>query len=80
MPVFIRYHHLLDIFIDNFHCAIHLGSVRRRIMMLDFELSAEFRNHSVVEITSIVDDNPFGDTIATNEAMSDESGYHILGD
>ena len=83
MPIFICYHHLfhnlLDIFIGRFHYAIHLGSVQRRIMMLDSELSAEFRNHSIVEVSSIIGDDSFRDTIEADEVMFDESGYHILG-
>ena len=84
MPVFICYHHhllhnLLDIFIGSFQCAIYLGSVRRRIMMLDFELSEKLRNHSIVEISSIVSDNPFGDAIMADEIMLNEPGYNVLG-
>ena len=48
--------------------------------MLDFELSAEFSNHSIIEIGFIVSDDPFGDTIAEDEVMFDEYGYHVLGD
>ena len=48
--------------------------------MIDFELSAKFGNHSIVEVSPIVGDDPFGDTIAADEVMFDESGYHVLGD
>ena len=84
MSVFICHHHLLhnllDIFIGSFHCAIHLGSIWRRIVMLDFELSAEFHNHSIVEISSIVSDDPFGDTVTADEVMLDKPGYNVLSD
>ena len=83
MPVFVGYHHLLhnllDIFIGSFHSAIHLGHVWRRIVMLDFELSAEFHNHSVVEISSIVSDDPFRDVVPAAEVMLDKLGYNVLG-
>ena len=63
MPVFVGYYHLLhnllNVFVRCFHCAIHLRSIRRRIVMLDFELSAKFRNHSIVEVSPIVNDDPF---------------------
>ena len=84
MPVFICHHHilhnLLDIFVGSFHCAINLGSVRRRVVMLDFELSTKFHNHSIVEVGSIVSDNPFGDTTMAAEVMLDKPGYNVLGD
>ena len=84
MLVFVGYHHLLhnllDIFICNFHCAIYLGSVRRRIVIFNFELRAEFSNHSIVEIGSVVNDDPFGDTVTVDEVMLDKSGYNILSD
>ena len=46
--------------------------------MLDFELSAQFGNHSIVEVSPIVGDDPFGDTVAAYEVVFDESGYHAL--
>ena len=48
--------------------------------MLDFELSAEFGNHSIVEVSPIIGYDPFGDTITEDDVVYDESGYHILGD
>ena len=47
-------------------------------MMLDFELSVKFRNHSIVEIGPIACDDPFRDTIAEDEVTFDESGYNAL--
>ena len=38
--------------------------------MLDLELHAEFRDHSVVEVSTIVLDNPFVDAISTDEVNS----------
>ena len=48
--------------------------------MLDSELSAEFRNHSIVEVSSIIGDNPFGDTVTQDEIVLDKPGYNVLGD
>ena len=48
--------------------------------MFDLELSTKLSNHSVVEVSPIVGDDPFWDTITTDEVVSDESGYHIIGD
>ena len=47
--------------------------------MLDLELSAKLPDHGIIEVSSIVGDDTFGDTITVDEVMSDESGYHILG-
>src|ERR1044072_5170710 len=47
--------------------------------MLDFELRAEFGNNFVVEIGTIVRDNPFGDAVPIDKIMLDESSYNILG-
>ena len=84
MLVFVGYYHLLynllNVFVGFFHCAIHFRSIRRRIVMLDFELSEKFCNHSIVEVSPIVGYDPFEDTIEADEVMFDESGYHILGD
>ena len=48
-------------------------------MMLDLEQHAEFSNHNIVEVGTIVSDNPFRDAVPTDEVMFDKSGYKILG-
>ena len=66
MPILIGYYHLLhnllDVFVGRFDRAIHFRSIWRRIMMLDLKLSTKLINHSIVEVSPIVSDNPFGDT------------------
>ena len=47
--------------------------------MLDLELRAEFGDHFVIEIGTIVCDNPFGDAVSADENMFDESSHNILG-
>ena len=47
-------------------------------MVLDLKLHAEFRDHSVVEISTIICDNPFEDVIPTYKIMFGEPNYHIL--
>ena len=47
--------------------------------MLDLELRAEFGDHLVVEISTIVCDNPFGEAVSADEIMFDESSHDILG-
>ena len=62
MPVFVCHGHLLydflNILISSLHRAIHLRPVRGRIMMLDLELFSEFGDHCIVEICTIVRDDP----------------------
>ena len=40
--------------------------------MLDLKLSAQLPDHGIVEVSPIVVDNPFGDTILTYQVMFDE--------
>ena len=47
--------------------------------MLDLKLRAKLSDDSIVEVSPIVGVDPFGDTITADEVVSDESGYHILG-
>ena len=49
-----------------------------RIMMLDLELLAQSGDHSVVQICTVIHDNPVGDTIPAYEILLDEAGNHIL--
>ena len=83
MSVFVCHRHLLynllNVLIGGFHCAIHLWSIHRRIVVLNLELRPEFPDHSVVKIGTIVCENPFGDAIPTNEVMLNEADHHILG-
>lgn len=47
--------------------------------MFNFGLRAKFSDHSVVQISTIVYDNPFGDAILTYKIMLDEPSYYVLG-
>ena len=48
--------------------------------MLNLKQSAKLSDRRIVEVSPIIGDDPFGDTIMADEVVSDESGYHILGD
>ena len=84
MPIFVCQCHLLqnllDILLGGFHYAIHLWLIRRGIIMLNLELYAEFRDHSIVEIGTIICDDSLWNTIPTYEVMFDKAGNHIFGD
>ena len=46
--------------------------------MLDLKLSAKLSNHIIIEVSPIIGDDPFGDTITTDEVVFNEYDYHIL--
>ena len=48
-------------------------------MVFDFKLRVDFSDHGIVEVGSVVNDNPFGDSVLTYEVMLDKLGYNILG-
>ena len=49
-------------------------------MMRYLELLVELGDHLVVEIGTIIRNDPLWYTISTDKIVSDESGYHVLGD
>src|ERR1044072_8552879 len=83
MHIFVSHCHLLynllNVLIGGFHCAIHLRLIWRRVMMLNLELRAEFDDHFIVEIGTVICDNPFGSAIPIDKIMLDESSHDILG-
>src|ERR1044072_9128312 len=83
MPILVSHCHLLynllNVLVGGFHCAIHLRPVRRRVVMLDLELRAEFGDHFVIEIGAIICDNPFRSAIPPDKIMLDELSHNILG-
>ena len=48
-------------------------------MMLYLEFLAEFGNHLIVEIHTIVSNNSLWDTISTNQIVSDKPRHDVLG-
>ena len=46
--------------------------------MLNLELLAQSGDYSIVQICTVVSDDPVGDTIPAYEVMLDEAGNHIL--
>ena len=72
-------HNLLDVLISCFNSPIHLRPVRRRVVMLYLELFIELGDHCIVEICTIVRNDPLWYTISTNQIVSDEPRHDILG-
>src|ERR1051325_4891801 len=83
MPILIGHNHLLydllEILVGGFHCAVHFWPIWRRVVMLNLELRAEFGDHFVIEIGTIICDDPFGDVVPTYKIMLDESSHNIFG-
>ena len=48
--------------------------------MLNLELLAQCGDHSVVEICTVVSDDPFRDTVPADDIFLDEAGNNVLGD
>ena len=67
---------LFHIFVGRLYRAIHLGSVRYRVMMLDLEPSAYLCYHIVVQIKTVVGYYSLWKSISTYNFFLDEPGYH----
>ena len=71
-------YNLLYIFVGHFYRAIHLGSIRYRIVMLYLELGAYFCHHVIVQIKPVVGYNSLWKSVSTYNFFLDETGYHWL--
>ena len=84
MPIFVRHCHLLNnflnILIGCFHGSVHLWSVRRGIVMLDFKLLAHFPHHLVIQVGVIVRDNLPQQTISADDFPLNEPDHNTPGD
>ena len=49
-------------------------------MMLDLELRVELNDHCIIEIGTVVCDDPFRDAILIDQVVFDEPGNNIFGD
>ena len=48
-------------------------------MVLYLELLAELSDHLVIKIGTIVRNDPFGDTVSTDQVMPNEPCHDVLG-
>ena len=46
--------------------------------MLNLELLAQGGDHSIVEVRTVISDDPFWDTVPVNKILFDEAGNNIL--
>ena len=83
MLILVRNNHLLDnlldILISSFNSPIHLGSVRRRIMMCNLELATQLFHHLVVQVRSIINNDLIWHTITAYELILDKLHNHLPG-
>ena len=49
-------------------------------MILDFEILAQIFYHLIVEVGSVISNDPVGNSIAANDLIFDEAGNHLSGD
>ena len=47
--------------------------------MLDLELLAQGGDHSIIQVSTIVCNDPLRDTVPIDEILLNEPGYNILG-
>src|SRR3954462_7445134 len=84
MPISVGHYHLLhnllNVLVGCFDSAIHLWTVRRRIMMLDLEGLTKLLHHLVIEIRSIISNNLLRNPIATDYVVFDKASNHLFGD
>ena len=71
MLIFVRHCHLLNNFLNIlvgcFHGSVHLWSVRRGIVILDFEIRTYFLHHFVIQISAIVSNDLPRESVPTNQ-------------
>ena len=69
-------HYLLGVLIGNLHCPIHLGPIRRGIVVLDLGILTHLFHHFIVQIGGIVCDNFTGQPVLTDYLFLDEPDHH----
>ena len=83
VPVFVCHrhllHNLLNVLISRFNSPIHLRPVRRRVVMLYLELFTEFGDHLIIEICTIVRNDPLWYTISADQIVPNKLCHNILG-
>jgi len=84
MPIFVRHYHLLNnflnILIGCFHGSVHLWSVGREIVMLDFKLLAHSPHHLVIQVGAVACDNLPRQTVSADDFPLNEPDHHTPGD
>jgi len=76
MPIFVGDYHFLDdlikVLISCLDNTIHLGSIRRRIRMLNFLLGTEFSNQFPIKILNVISYQLYWQAVMTNKILLNE--------
>src|SRR3954463_8621655 len=84
MPISVSHYHLLhnllNVLVGRFNSAIHLWTIRRRIVMLDLEGLTKLFHQLVIKIRSIISNDLFRNPIMTDYVVLDKASNHLLGD
>lgn len=70
---------LLDVLACSFNCPIHLGSIRRSVVMFNLEAFTQFFHHPIIQVRAIVSDNLVGNSIPIDNVVLDETDDNLLG-
>src|SRR3954468_16579581 len=73
-------HNLLNVLVGRFNSAIHLWTIRRRVMMLDLEGLTKLLHQLIIEIRSIVSNDLLRNPITAYYVVFDKASNHLLGD
>src|SRR3954471_10350559 len=84
MPISVGHYHLLynllNVLVSRFNIAIHLWTIRRRIVMLDLEGLTKLLHQLVIKIRSIISNDLFRNPITTYYVVLDKASNHLFGD
>src|SRR3954471_5205994 len=72
-------HNLLNVLVGRFNSAIHLWTIRRRVVMLDLERLTKLLHQLVIEIRSIVSNDLLRNPITTDYVVLDKASNHLFG-
>src|SRR3954469_21839499 len=83
MPISVGHYHLLhnllNVLVGRFNNAIHLWTIRRRIVVFDLEGLTKFLHHLVIEIRSIISNDLLRNPITTDYVVLDKASNHLFG-
>src|SRR4051812_40538438 len=84
MPISVGHYHLLhnllNVFVGRFNSAIHLWTIRRRVVVFDLEGLTKLLHHLVIEIRSIISNDLLRNPITTDYVVLNKASNHLLGD
>src|SRR3954469_12470234 len=84
VPISVGHYHLLhnlfNVLVGRFNSAIHLWTIRRRIVMLNLEGLTKLLHQLVIKIRSIISNDLLRNPITTYYVVLNKASNHLLGD